>query len=122
MLEATVAFWVALVLTLVVVNVRRHRPRRHTSLDHAQHVWEMEREIGWEPSRFLGLDPPAPKAALPSAKGVPYNVAGYNAATAVTLMRLHGPGVGTQREQGLLEQAWRDYREGVGGCPEGSEH
>lgn len=116
--------WLIMVLTFVVVNVHRHRPRRSGALDHAQHVWEMEREIGWEPSRFLGLDPPAPNTVLPPAKTVSYNVAGYNAATAVTLMQLHGAGMiaRTQREQGLLEQAWRDYREGRGACPEGSEH
>lgn len=44
-------------LAIVAANRRKAELQRH-----ADHIWALEREMGWEPWGVFGLEPPKPKA------------------------------------------------------------
>ncbi len=51
-------------LAALTIGIRlyiEHKPKIDSMLTHAQHIWELEQELGWQPRDAFGFDPPPDK-------------------------------------------------------------
>ena len=61
--------FVVLLPLLAYLAATGHEPKTLDRTAHARHVWELERDIGWEPTSVFGLDPssdPQPRRPSPT--------------------------------------------------------
>ena len=80
----------AAVVNIVDLIVDR-KPKSRGLRKHAEHVWAMERELGWEPSEVFGLAPPQPRPtwiAPAYLAPMPLNMAPTPAQSTQTLRQL----------------------------------